>query len=157
MDVRFNRIALAERLTALSAYRDVIRVSNMDAVDFLKQCLPRGEQRRKAFVYLDPPYVQKGQRLYLNAYEKRDHLLLARYMARQNVLPWLMSYDDSELVRRIYRRHCKMRLLPTRYTLQAKRIARELIIFPNHVAIPQTCRGNGGSRPLEPVQQGEVT
>lgn len=139
LDVRFNRETLATRVLNLGKKRDRIHVSNLDAVDFLKSYLPSGLARRRVFVYLDPPYVIKGQRLYLNAYEARDHAKLARYMLAQKVLPWVMSYDDSDLVRELYA-PCKQSLLPIRYTLQEKRTANELIIAPVELVLPSVCK-----------------
>lgn len=141
MGVRFNREALAERVLAIARMKGSIHVSCEDAVAFLKERLPYGRGRKRVFVYLDPPYVVKGQRLYLNAYAPEDHAVLARYMGKQNTLPWIMSYDDSDLVRLLYVEHNQF-YMPIRYSLQAKRSARELVIAPKHVAVPQTCREN---------------
>ncbi len=137
MDARFNREGLAKRLLALAKHRERIEVFNEDAVDFLRLHLPKGHRRGHVFVYLDPPYVSNGRRLYLNAYEPEDHHVLAKYMHTQKKLPWIMSYDDSDLVRGLYGK-CKMALLPLRYTLQVKHFARELIIAPDNVHIPQS-------------------
>ena len=139
MDVRFNRETLAKRVLSLSLHRKHIKVFNKDAVDFLKSYLPRGRGRKSVFVYLDPPYVNNGRRLYLNAYKLKDHDVLAKYIHAQKKLPWIMSYDDSDLVRRLYG-ECKMALLPVRYTLQVKHSAQELIIAPDNIAIPSACR-----------------
>jgi DNA adenine methylase len=147
MDVRFNRTALAERILNLGRLRDRIRLSGEDAIVFLKRSLPRGRARGQVFVYLDPPYVIKGQRLYLNAYGPRDHAALARFLRAQKTLPWLVSYDDNELVRTLYASD-KLAMMPIMYTLQEKRAAQELIISPRHVAVPRSCRVWGEDRLL---------
>jgi len=142
LDVRFSRESLAERIRAIARMRDRIHMTNLDAIDFLKSKLPRGNARRQVFVYLDPPYVHKGQRLYLNAYEEKHHCALASYMLAQQTVPWLMSYDDTPLVRRLYATQ-EVSSLPIRYSLQEKRTAKELIIAPNHLALPYACRVQG--------------
>lgn len=142
MDVRFNRDALAERILTIARMKNCIHVSCEDAILFLKSTLPHGRGRNRVFVYLDPPYVNNGQRLYLNAYKPDDHAELAHYLNEQNVLSWVVSYDDSELVRELYSRH-KMSLLPIRYSLQQKRSAYELIIAPHQLSIPQACTVHG--------------
>lgn len=147
MDVRFNREALAERVLRLSKMRKNIHVSQKDAIDFLEATLPDGLGRERVFVYLDPPYVNNGQRLYLNAYEAEDHRGLAEYLHNQQTLPWIMSYDDSALVRELYQ-PCKMATLAIRYTLQAKRSAHELIIAPDNVVVPSACRMGRNESPL---------
>ena len=147
MGVRFYRETLAERILRLSKMRKNIHVSRMDAINFLKTNLPIGGRRKQVLVYLDPPYVNKGQRLYLNAYEAKDHKLLAKYLHTQKTLPWIMSYDDSALVRELYQ-SSKMAQLPIRYSLQAKRSAHELIIAPDNVVVPSTCRMGRDENPL---------
>ena len=135
LDVRFNRVELSARVRALGALRDRIRVTGLDAIEFLQQCLPYGRGRAKAFVYADPPYVIKGQKLYLNAYGPDDHAELASYLAKQRILPWLVSYDDAPLIRQIYAGR-QIDHLPIRYSLQNKRAAQELLIAPHHLYLP---------------------
>ncbi len=135
LDVRFNREELSSRVKALGALRDRIHVTGLDAIEFLKQELPYGRARAKAFVYADPPYVIKGQKLYLNAYGPDDHAELASYLSKQKVLPWLVSYDDAALIRSLYAMH-KIAPLPIRYSLQSKRTAQELLIAPHNLYLP---------------------
>ena len=139
LDVRFSREPLAGRLRTLAAMSEQIHLSKLDAIDFLKSKLPRGRNRGGVFVYLDPPYVQKGRRLYLNAYVEKDHRQLARYILQQPALHWLMSYDDAELVRDLYSGQ-QLGAQPIRYSLQEKRTANELVIAPNHVVLPDACQ-----------------
>ena len=137
LDARFDRDTLAERILKLKYMKKNIQISCHDAIVFLKKSLPRGGGRKHVFAYLDPPYVNNGQRLYLNAYKEEDHTLLARYLNTQRTLPWIVSYDDSNLVRKLYARH-NVALMPIRYTLQKKRTEKELIISPYHLAIPHS-------------------
>jgi DNA adenine methylase len=139
LDVRFNRSELAQRVLELKRLREAIHVSCQDAIVFLKAKLPRGHDRTRVFVYLDPPYVNNGQRLYLNAYQSSDHAELARYLQAQRTLPWIMSYDDSPLVRELYV-PCRVALLPIYYSLQVKRSAHELAIAPKYLAVPSACQ-----------------
>lgn len=147
LDARFYREKLAARLASIGRNRDRIFVSCLDAIEFLKTWLPGGMGRQSAFVYLDPPYVVKGQRLYLNAYEERDHSRLASYICQQNVLPWLMSYDDTPVVRKLYSSK-KLSNLTIDYKLHQKRSAQELIITPSQLATPSSCRIAGQDRQL---------
>lgn len=136
LDVRFNRGELAERILTLGSMSDQIHLTQLDAIDFLRSRVPRGKARRQAFVYLDPPYVCEGRRLYLNAYKPGDHGELAKYIRRQKLVLWVMSYDAAPLVWRLYQGE-QIALLPVRYTLQAKRDASELLIAPQRVCLPQ--------------------
>ena len=142
LGVRFSREPLAERILKLARVREQIHITHLDAIDFLKTTLPLGGDRKNVFVYLDPPYVNKGQRLYLNSYETKDHAQLARYIKGQRTLPWIMSYDDTEVVRELY---CGQQLtsLPIHYSLQTKRSAKELIIAPHRLMLPIACQLQG--------------
>lgn len=154
LDVRFSREALSERVLNLGNAKERIQITALDAIDFLRTKLPRGRNRERVLVYLDPPYVDKGQRLYLNAYEHRDHANLALYVSKQLKLPWIMSYDDTKLVRELYRGK-QMAHLPLRYTLHKKRLAKELIIAPYHLAFPGSAKVHGEDRILERTNQKE--
>ncbi len=150
LDVRFYREQLASRIAAIGRTRDRIHISRLDAIAFLKLKLPSGRARRNSFVYLDPPYVIKGQRLYLNAYTERDHHELAQYVRKQNCTPWLMSYDDTKLVRDLYSTN-KIHTLEIDYKLHEKRPAEELIISPSWLSLPSFCRITGKDRQLVKV------
>ena len=139
LDVRFNREELISRVRAISRLRDQIEVTGLDAIECLKRRLPAARGRANAFVYADPPYVIKGQKLYLNAYGPEDHAELATYLGQQTLLPWLVSYDDADLVRSLYAGH-QIDFLPIRYSLQTKRAARELLIAPNRIYLPTSGR-----------------
>ena len=136
IDSRFYRERLAARISTLAELRDRIHVTDMDAKDFLIQHLPRGREREKVFVYLDPPYYEKGGRLYLNSYEDKDHRSLSRYLRRQKLLKWMVSYDDADFIRALYD-SCKVSDNLLQYSLQNKRRAQELLIVPQHVELPE--------------------
>jgi DNA adenine methylase len=142
LNARFTREALAERFRALGKLGSQIHISNRDALEFLKKKLPAGQGRKNVFVYLDPPYVGKGQRLYLNAYDPKDHASVARYLRRQNCLPWLLSYDDDPLIRSLYSDQ-RVFNMPIRYSLQKKMSAKELVICPPSLSLPRSCEISG--------------
>ena len=135
MDARFNREGLVKRIQVIAGVSSAIHLFNLDALVFLKTQLPSGLGRKKVLVYLDPPYVEKGKRLYYNAYDQGDHAKVARYLRAQQVLPWVLSYDDTELIRGLYTDQ-SMYPLPIRYSLQKKRAAQELLIAPDHLRLP---------------------
>ena len=150
MSVRFNRETLADRVETIARKKDAISISNCDAIDFLKTKLPLGADRENVLVYLDPPYVQKGQRLYLNSYGDSDHRKLGIYLKNQKRLPWVMSYDDCDLVRNIYGKLSVSRLR-LNYALQEKRIAKELLIAPLKMELPSTAKIHGRNTRLVDV------
>ena len=109
----------------------------MDAISFLIKHLPRGNERKRVFAYLDPPYWSNGNRLYMNFYKDQDHKTLSRYIQRQGMLNWVMSYDDEHIIRDLYKT-CGIFHLSLQYSLQRKQKARELLIAPSHVQLPDS-------------------
>ena len=150
MDARFNRENLIRRVFSLARQRERIHVTNLDARGFLVSRLPRGDKRKGVFGYLDPPYHSNGRRLYMNFYADRDHRRLASYVLRQRVFKWVISYDDTSFIRKLYR-DCAVHYLPVRYCLQHKRRAGELLVASSGVRLPDSIlpgssnRENGGA------------
>ena len=137
IDARFYRESLAERVLAIAKKRDQIYVTNMDAIRFLVEHLPRGNERKRVFAYLDPPYWSNGNRLYMNFYKNQDHRNLSHYIRRQKTLNWVMSYDNAHFIRDLYKT-CGTFHLSLQYSLQRKQKARELLIAPSHVQLPDS-------------------
>ena len=132
LGVRFNKKELAERILSIGTFKDRISVKNLDAICFLKKCLPRGKNREKIFIYIDPPYVSAGNRLYLNFYSEDDHKALAQYLIQQINLNWIVTYDDSLLIRGLYS-SCQRWIFTLGYSLQSKQKGTELLIAPKWV------------------------
>lgn len=135
LDARFYRESLAKRVLDLGRRAARIHISNMDAGRFLVEKLPRGHDRGRVFTYLDPPYWEKGGRLYFNSYSPKDHNALARYMQRQRTLKWVMSYDNAQEITEMYAGLAISRL-SVRYSLYRVAGAQELLIAPEHLQLP---------------------
>lgn len=133
MDARFNRRAIAERIQRLSQYSDHIHVSGDDAEQFLRGlAIPQ-----QSLIYIDPPYYQKGQRLYRNHYRPEDHARIADLVQTDLRYPWIVSYDDHTEIANLYadRRQIQYSL---RYSAQRKRQGGELLIFSDGLQKPNT-------------------
>ena len=135
LGARFYRESLAKRVAELGRRVDEIHISNMDARRFLVEKVPRGRGRRRVFAYLDPPYWEKGNRLYYNSYLAEDHRTLAHYLQRQRALKWVASYDDAQKIREMYA-SSSISHLALRYSLCRVRGAREILIAPEHLQLP---------------------
>ena len=130
IDCRFNKIELLQRLRAISERRAHIRVSNMDALDFLRTL------DNNVFVYLDPPYYAKGKCLYMNHYTDDDHMQLANFLQQEAEFQWLLSYDDVPQIRKLYATQNLYRF-PLKYTVETKRTGYELLTHSLNLRFPQ--------------------
>jgi DNA adenine methylase len=54
------------------------------------------------FIYLDPPYYEKGPELYQFSFDDEQHSELAKLL-RYIDCPWLLSYDNAEEIREMYK------------------------------------------------------
>lgn len=130
IDCRFNKTELLQRLRAVSERREHIRVSNMDALDFLRTL------DNSVFVYLDPPYYAKGKCLYMNHYTDYDHAQLANFLQQEADFRWVLSYDDVSQIRELYATQNLYRF-PLKYTVETKRIGYELLTHSLDIRFPQ--------------------
>ncbi len=129
IDARFNRETLIERLTAIGGLADQITVSDLDG----RTVIQRYAQDDRAFMYIDPPYVQAGSQLYLNAFDGRDHTALAAIVNTVDKAHWLMTYDTAPLIEKLYREHFQCRLELT-YSARYPGQAEELLVASPAVA-----------------------
>ena len=106
IDARFNRETLCGRVQAIGDLRSVIEVTALDG----RTVIQRHARRKSSFLYIDPPYVHAGSQLYLNAFEARDHQALAEAVDRISEAHWLMTYDESPFIERLYAGHFQGRL-----------------------------------------------
>lgn len=102
IDARYNPTELIRRIERLANLRDKIRLRRLDAIEFLRTDLLSEKDRSRYFIYLDPPYYVKGSRLYLNYYEPKDHAALAQFLRRIKQINWLVTYDNTPEIRKLY-------------------------------------------------------
>lgn len=98
IDARFNKDALIERIQQIALYKDKISIFNKDGLQLIGEYL----NKKNAFIYLDPPYFEKGATLYLNHYKKEDHEALANKLNDSPDAFWLLTYDNKKEIKSLY-------------------------------------------------------
>lgn len=68
--------------------------------------------------YLDPPYVEAGKQLYTYWMQKEEHILLSNILQVKN--DWVLSYDDDELIRDLYKNN-QIFNLSVKYSVDGKK------------------------------------
>lgn len=98
IDARFNKEDLIRKIRVIETRKRDIFLSNYDGIEFIK-----GLNRKHSdiFIYLDPPYVEKGHFLYMNCFKDEDHIQLSKFVSKINK-HWMVSYDMNDLILRIY-------------------------------------------------------
>lgn len=126
IDARFNRGSLAWRVRELGHYRNRVTIAEEDGVRLVERFLDR-----EHFVYADPPYLQRGSDLYLNALTWQDHQRLAKSLrcARSR---WMVTYDDDPRVHALYPTQ-RRATFSIAHTAAEPHVGRELAVFGNAV------------------------
>jgi DNA adenine methylase len=141
LDCRFNKNELIRKIQRIHVYREVIKVTRLDA----ELCLRAWSKQlpARSLINIDPPYFARGQDLYLSFYEPADHRRLAK-LVRSLRLPWMLTYDDVAEIEElyeglpIYRNHLT-------YYAQVKRRASELLVLPTRLTPPECLRNRAAA------------
>lgn len=123
IDARFNKEDLIKRIRRIDSVKERITAMNLDGISFIRRL---NKMKGDIFVYLDPPYVQKGADLYMNFYSQNDHKKLSENV-RLIQKKWLVSYDNHEFILKLYENH--KRVLYRLSQSASNRIGDEILIF----------------------------
>lgn len=105
IDCRFNKGNIIERIQAVADLKDSIHLYHADACALIATLCAQ-YSNDDLFFYIDPPYVLKGKSLYNEYYTETDHRNLERVIHESlQMVPWIVTYDDCDLVREIYQNY----------------------------------------------------
>jgi DNA adenine methylase len=136
IDCRFNKKELASAIRECSGILKKVDVIFGDGIDFLrKECL---NMPTHSFLYIDPPYVTNGHKLYRYSFERADHERLAEAVSDVRV-PWLMSYDNHDLIRSLYIGE-QAKFVKTYQSLKNSRFVKEILLLSDDFMIPSSER-----------------
>jgi DNA adenine methylase len=124
IDARFNRKGLTERISRIASYADRIEVTNEDGMQVIRQYA----SETKTLIYADPPYFEKAGSLYMNAFEQRDHQLLAECLNSLSKSKWLLTYDNVPQVGELYAGR-RREIFALNYSAHRVTKANEVMVF----------------------------
>lgn len=133
IDCRFNKRDLIRRIERIANENERIEVYNYDTLFFIQNNIERLRDQH-SFMYLDPPYYQKGKALYLNSYDHEDHVQLKNLLNVNRDLKWMVSYDCVPEITHLYE-HFQHTQHELSYTLQEKRKTNEFFIFSDSIQV----------------------
>lgn len=133
IDARFNRETLAERVRVIGRYAARIRVTQLDARDFIG-ALEQRDDAPRMFMYVDPPYLGQGEHLYMDSLSLVDHRELADRL-RATLLKWFLTYDaDPRITNELYARfRCKE--FDIAHTAQRQHVGTEYAVYSDTSAV----------------------
>lgn len=100
LDARYNVEDLTRRIQKVARFGERITLTRLDGADYLRERLPPPDD---CFIYLDPPYVAKGEGLYQNFYRERDQVEIAGLVKAWKSRRWVVSYDANVAILDLYR------------------------------------------------------
>ncbi|NCA77292.1 MAG: DNA adenine methylase [Alphaproteobacteria bacterium] len=132
INARFNKNDLISRIKKIASIRDRINISNLDGLSFIGQL---NKSNKEIFIYLDPPYYQKGADLYMNFYSIEDHIALSGYVHKMQK-KWMVSYDNHDFILNLYAQQNKVVYKLSQSA--SNRIGDEILIFANGIEFEQS-------------------
>lgn len=134
IDARYNVESLVQRIRKIGRHRSSIVVSNEDAVQVVRQWSDPAEDA--AFLYLDPPYFEKGEGLYDNFYDAADHAEIAKSVAHL-AHPWIVSYDARPEITQLYPDALQIRYGLTYSAHRDSASGSEIMFFSDGLKVPE--------------------
>lgn len=131
INARFTRETIIYRLEKIKEFKSKIKVCNLDGIKLLKQ-LEQHKKTSQYFIFLDPPYFQKGQSLYLNHYDDKNHEELSKFLKQSSLKKWIMTYDDVPYIKNLYAKMRKSKFLIQHHAYKSK-IGKEIMIFSDNL------------------------
>lgn len=129
IDCRFNKKTLINKIQKIYNYKDKIELYNMEANEFIKKIITKREDN--TFIYLDPPYFQKGPILYKNFFNKENHKELSNVI-KDNLenYNWIVTYDNNEIIKEMYNTY-KIETFDLPYSAGNNKKGKEIMIYSN--------------------------
>ena len=129
IDARYDGDRLAERMRRLASFATRVSISSEDGVDVVSREL----QVEGTFIYADPPYLQKGDDLYLDTLQWEDHQRLAAVLG--DATGWFLTYDHDPRVLRLYP-HLRCASFGIAHTAGVQHVGSEYAVFARDLILP---------------------
>lgn len=102
LTARWNPTTLIKRISAIHELAPNIEISCVNAIEFIEDTF----LSNSTTLFIDPPYVEKGQALYNQFYTEQDHMELAFVLRTLHVgtpsADILVTYDYNDWLERLY-------------------------------------------------------
>lgn len=131
IDARFNRKDLVGRVRYLAEFRHRVRVSELDAREFLRGLEKHGDS---VLAYIDPPYIVQGEDLYLDKLAFSDHLEIAEQL-RTSRLRWFMTYDCDDRITNDLYPDLRCARFEIAHTAQVQHIGGEYAVYSDNLSV----------------------
>lgn len=136
INARYNKPDLINRIENLAMYKNRIFLYNLDAIDFLKKLFDDFVLNdERLLIFLDPPYDIVGKDIYRHFYEKSDHQDLSNFLKSATNFKWVLSYDDTKLIKELYDNK-GIGVIKKNYFINKAKVGKELFISSDNLVLP---------------------
>lgn len=156
---RWNAVGLADRITSIGALAHRIRVSEGDGIARIAELDGTVGIEEELVLFVDPPYLVAGNRLYADGMSVADHKNLAHVLS-DCPARWLLTYDSDDRILGLYPDH-RVLAYEIAYSANRRRVDEEYAVLADNLAVrdDQHLLPTGATRWVQhgPVSDGEST
>jgi DNA adenine methylase len=131
IDARFPRDELIRRIRKVARFRSRITLTCEDTLALLGRARPDNS----SLYFLDPPYYDRGHRLYDNFYSHGDHVTIRDAILKLNSV-WVVSYDAAKPILQMYSDYQSLRYTLA-YSANARLFGSEVMFFSPSLTPPE--------------------
>lgn len=136
MDCRFNKTDLIERIKKIAKKKRFIRLYKKDAIKLIDKIQEESQNSNNVIFYFDPPYYLKGNSLYMNHYEDKNHKKVSEKIKAIENIRWIVSYDNVLEIRNLYA-DCEKKEFEFKHTAYEIREGKEILFFSKNIQQPK--------------------
>lgn len=134
LGARWNGKALAERIRQIGAFGSRLRTIHGDGISHIEELAGSGIDD-EVLLFVDPPYIREGNRLYANGMDAAGHQRLADAL-NSSTARWILTYDDEPTVSGDLYPGRRILAYDIRNTANRARTAREYAVFSDNAIVP---------------------
>ncbi len=134
INCRFNKKQLIERIKLIAKHKKNIKLYQKDALHLVDEIKKQSNNGNTIF-YFDPPYFLQGATLYMNYYNKEQHQEMADKIKSINKIHWLVSYDDTSQIGKLYNWASSKKYSLTHFANKVKE-GKEILFFSKNLKYP---------------------
>jgi len=123
IDCEFNKSRLRPLIESIGDYSDRITVSDLDMT---KNLTDNDYDPKQTIMFIDPPYVTQGKRLYLPIKDMKDHKKIAKQV-RKLKCNWILTYDSVNEIEDFYNFTDNRYIYTLQYKIKAHKKATEFL------------------------------
>ncbi|WP_441964641.1 hypothetical protein, partial [Mycolicibacterium houstonense] len=122
-----------DRIERIFMMGSQIRVSEGNAIEHIAELNGSVGIEDELLLFVDPPYLVQGNRLYAEGLTYDDHKNLA-YALTQSAARWLLTYDSDDRVLGLYP-HQRILAYEIAHTANRRRVEEEFAILSDNLAV----------------------